>query len=157
MKSSDLIKTAKVLLASGRGKPSAASLRRATSSAYYALFHHLARDCADLLIGGTGAERSKHAWGQVYRSLEHGPVRDRCKNRSMMKKFPNSIENFANIFVTMQEKRHDADYDPFKAFVKSAVLSDIALVESVLATFSSAPVRDRRAFCAYVLFKDRNR
>lgn len=155
MKPLDLLKTSKVLLASAKGKPTDASLRRATSSAYYALFHCLARNCADLLIGGTSADRSNEAWKQVYRALDHNFAKDRCKDKAMIKKFPRKIEDFANTFVTLQEKRHQADYDPGGNFLKSGVTYDIDLAEQAVKDFSSVGAKHRRAFCAYVLFKRR--
>jgi len=129
------------------------SCRRAVSSCYYALFHCLARECADLLIGGKGSRRSNEAWRQVYRSLEHHQVKEKCMNTNMIKKFPNGIQDFANTFVLMQKKRHDADYDPFGIFTKSSVERDINLVEETIKKFKLEPVQDRRAFCAYVLFR----
>ena len=72
-----------------------------------------------------------------------------------MKAFPREIEDFANAFVTMQAKRHEADYDPNSTFYKSAVEQDIADVEDVIDRFRSAPPKDRRAFAAFVLFKKR--
>ena len=132
-----------------------ACCRRAVSSAYYALFHCLARECADLLIGGSNSARSQEAWRQVYRSLDHGPCKDRCKDKAMIKRFPKGIEDFANAFVTLQERRHIADYDPFATFVKSSVEADIAIAEQALNDFRAESTKDRRAFCAYVLLKKR--
>lgn len=152
----DLLGTAHVLLSSAEGKPTEASLRRAISSAYYALFHCLSRECADLLIGGSGPDRSGAAWRQVYRALEHGPAKTKCRKREMIRKFPDEIQNFARTFADIQEKRHSADYDPFAQFTKSAVGNDIAAVEAAIARLKSAPEKHRRAFCAYILFKDRN-
>lgn len=73
-----------------------------------------------------------------------------------MKKFPKDIEDFANLFVRMQEKRHQADYDPFEVFFKSEVAQDIAEAEDVMARFATAAVSDRRAFAAYVLLRRRS-
>lgn len=130
------------------------SCRRAVSACYYALFHCLARECADLLIGGAGSGRSEEAWRQTYRALEHGYAKNQC-SAAQGKGFPSSIENFAIIFRTMQIKRHDADYDPRARFVKSGVHGDIIIVESAITSFLSSPKRDRRAFCAWVILKDR--
>ncbi len=55
----------------------------------------------------------------------------------------------------MQKKRHDADYDPQCTVFKSAVLSDISAVETVIDDFDTAPTKDRRAFTAAILFKKR--
>lgn len=138
----------------GKSKPSQANLRRAVSSAYYALFHCLAGASADLLVGGSSATRSRHAWRQVYRALEHGTAKNACKN-GLVAQFPQQIEDFANAFVLLQTKRHDADYDPFVRLTKSAVVQDIATARRVVSDFSQAPIKDRRAFCAFVLFKTR--
>lgn len=56
----------------------------------------------------------------------------------------------------MQEKRHDADYDPYVKFTKSAVVADIALVRQAITDFIAEPTKDRRAFAAHVLFKSRD-
>jgi uncharacterized protein (UPF0332 family) len=131
------------------------NLRRAASSAYYALFHCLARSGADLLVGGAGSDRSKHAWKQVYRAIEHGSAKNACADGTIVPKFPKPIEDFANIFVTMQTKRHSADYDPSARFTKSEVVQDIATVRQAITRFYNAPLKDRRAFCAHVLFRRR--
>lgn len=151
----DLIATAQFLANGNQGKPMQAYLRRAISTAYYALFHTLAQCCADLLIGSAGAMRSKPAWNQVYRALDHGSAKYACENKKVIAKFPKEIQDFANMFVMMQIERHDADYDPDKRFFKSAVLTTIAASEVVMADFATAPSKDRRAFAAWVLFKQR--
>lgn len=154
MKPRDLIKSATILLESDRRRPSQVSLRRATSAAYYAMFHCLARSCADLLVGGTGADRSQQAWRQTYRALEHGFAKNACRD-NLTANFPDEIADFANIFVVMQEKRHAADYDPAIRLTKSEVDADIRSAERVIRRFQEAPARDRRAFAAHVLFKKR--
>lgn len=108
------------------------------------------------MIGGNGSSRSDGAWRQVYRALEHGNAKSRCNNSGMIKKFPKQIEDFANLFVQMQVKRHSADYDPFEIFVKSVVENDIDQVEQAIKDFNLAPKSDRLAFCAYVLLRERN-
>ncbi|GLH77416.1 hypothetical protein SSBR45G_23240 [Bradyrhizobium sp. SSBR45G] len=154
MDADDLLEAARHL-ASRTGKPRQAFLRRAVGTAYYAMFHCLAKNCADLLIGGTGAQRSEEAWALVYRALDHGTVRNVCSNSQTMRAFPQHIQDFGNTFVTMQKKRHDADYDPQCSVFKSAVLADINGVETVLADFEATAMKDRRAFAAAILFKKR--
>jgi len=149
----DLLKAASDLVPE-TGRPRQANLRRAASTTYYALFHTLAHCCADLLIGGTNSERSKPAWHQVYRSLNHRPTKTAC-SAPKISEFPNEIQDFANMFVTFQDKRHSADYDPKKKHFKSDVLLDIASAEIAITGFQSASIKDRRAFAAFVLFKPR--
>ena len=72
-----------------------------------------------------------------------------------MSRFPKPIEDFATAFINMQDKRHTSDYDPYQHLTKSQVIADIVLAEQALKDFDLASVKDRRAFCAFVLFKMR--
>lgn len=114
----------------------------------------LARNCADLMVGGSNAERSRHAWRQTYRALEHGFAKSACKD-GLVSQFPKVIEDFASNFVALQEKRHLADYDPFIRLTKSEVTAAIATAKETIAAFQKEPAKDRRAFAAHVLFKKR--
>jgi uncharacterized protein (UPF0332 family) len=152
----DLLVTALYLANSSKGKPRQAHLRRAVSTTYYGMFHALARCCADLLIGGTGSSRSAEAWNQVYRALGHSSVKDTCaKKKAVLAKFPQEIQDFANVFLQMQTKRDDADYNPHGTLFKSAVLIDIEIAQAAIDNFSKAPQKDRRAFAAFVMLKQR--
>ena len=106
-----------------------------------------------MIVGGRGADRSKSAWRQAYRALQHGWAKRRCQNHKIVNDFPVAIQDFAGMFVEMQNKRHLADYDPDEIFYKSEVLKDIADVEDVLSRFQKVPVKDRRAFAVYVLLE----
>ena len=153
---SDLLAVARELAgASGRPFPSQASLRRAVSTTYYALFHCMAENCADMLVGVLGSGRSLPAWHQAYRALEHGRAKQRC-GQDLIYKFPTEIQDFAKRFAIMQDRRQTADYDPSASFTQSAVIEDIDLAELRIRDFRQAPERDRRAFAAYVLMPLRN-
>jgi hypothetical protein len=104
------------------------------------------------LVGGPGALKSRPAWRQVYRSLEHGHAKNSCKDADITK-FPKSIEDFANQFVAMQIKRHEADYDPYARFFKSEVVQDIETTKRTIENFDLASKKDKLAFCAFVLFR----
>ena len=151
MKPTDLLDSARDLVAVSRGRPREANLRRAVSTTYYALFHCIAQSCADLIVGGSGADRSQSAWRQTYRALNHAYVRNQCKKQHNVTKFPQAIQVFANLFVSMQKDRHDADYDPYATFFKSQVIANIAAADVAIRQFNQAPRKDRRAFAVYVL------
>lgn len=155
MRPLDLLSTAEDLVNYTRGKPRQANLLRATSTIYYALFHTLARSCANCIIGGSGSDRSKAAWKQTYRALEHGSVRNSLKQKQTIELFPQGIQDFANSFVTFQEKRHRADYDPDEKVYKSSVLVDLGSARKVITDFEKTKLKDRRAFAALVLLKKR--
>jgi hypothetical protein len=147
----ELLASARILLRSKQGRPTDASLRRAVSAGYYALFHCVCHECADLLIGPRKSKRSEEAWRQVYRSLDHNAAKRRCRNPSI-DNFPSGIKGFADVFVTMQDKRHDADYNPRAQFTRSSVTNDLQVVGAAMTNFKKAPLSDRRAFCALLLF-----
>jgi hypothetical protein len=74
------------------------------------------------------------------------------KKKKFIKEFPNDIQDFASMFVQMQEKRHRADYDPNGLYYKSAVGNDIKAVRAIIKSFNGVDKRHRRAFVAYVVF-----
>ena len=151
----DLIATARRTVATGPGAPKQSDLRRAVSTAYYALFHCLARCCADTFAGKSRALRRAPAWRQAYRALEHGHARAQCTQPSI-RTFPPEIRNFAESFTDLQEKRHLADYDPDGRWVKEDVEQDIAGAEGAIEDFEQMPAQDRRAFAVYVLLRNRS-
>lgn len=54
------------------------------------------------------------------------------------------------MFVTMQTKRHGADYDPTGTYYKSAVQVDIDAARAAIADFESVDKKHRRAFAVYI-------
>jgi uncharacterized protein (UPF0332 family) len=150
----DLLKTASDLLPR-KGKPRQANLLRGISTVYYSLFHVLAKTAADLLIGSNRARKSHEAWQQVYRALDHNAAKKACQNQNRISLFPQEVQDFASAFVSMQEKRHKADYDPNHKVYKSELLVDIEVAGDVITNFNKVPILHRRAFAALLLFKMR--
>ena len=148
----DLINVAKALVNHSAKRPKQAELRRAVSSVYYAMFHAVARNCADSLIGS--ASRESGEWNRVYRALEHGAAKQQCQKASKTGSSA-GLRDFAAHFAHMQSKRHSADYDPASRFAKSEVSADLESALKAIADFQRLPAEERRAFAAFVLFKDR--
>ncbi|MGE0626990.1 MAG: hypothetical protein AB7O43_04140 [Hyphomicrobiaceae bacterium] len=146
MTPTDLLDVARDLLKSST-RPKQAKLRRACSTTYYALFHTLCSTCANTMIKN---KTTRRAWVQAYRCINHGTAKHKCLKKTMMNQFPNDIQDFANMFVQMQEKRHRADYDPTGLYYKSAVEADIEAVETVIDAFLKCDKRHQRAFVIYV-------
>jgi len=156
LKPEDMIVTARQLVKnSGEKRPREADLRRAVSSAYYAMFHCLCTAAADLLIGGKAAKRSDAAWRHVYRALNHGSAKNACNNQEVIKKFPDPFLDFAKEFTESQKRRHDADYDPEARFQKSDVEEFIDTAETAIRNFKQEDTADRRAFVVWLLLSDR--
>ena len=149
----DLMEVAGALAESGHAPPTQARLRRAVSTAYYAMFHCLAASAADLFIGTVRSP----AWHRTYRALEHGRARSACRQAQTMSEFPAGVRDFAKAFVVLQTERQQADYAlDMDAYRKSDVLRRIASAEQAIGRFEQADVAARRAFAAQVLFRQRS-
>lgn len=155
LRPSDLLETARHLAVADRHRPRQARLRRAVSSAYYAVFHHLAATCSDLLVGAGRGGRRSPAWRHVYRSLEHGLARSVCIDGRRMATFPVGVRSFAESFVALQRRRHLADYDPAIRFTRLEVLADIGDAAAAIRGFHAEAAAHRRAFAALVRLKSR--
>lgn len=152
----DLIASARRLLGEGlRGQPRQSDLKRAMSTAYYAMFHALCRNCADFLIGKSSASRSEPAWRQAYRAVDHGHDKTQCGNSGVMARFPSEIGSFAIKIGQLQEKRHRADYDLSNGFTRHDVLTEIDATETAIKRPQAANTKDRRAFAAWTVMKIR--
>ena len=149
--SRDLIEAARGLTELSRRRPAQANLRRAVSTAYYAMFHRLARVAADSLVG----RRRNEAWHQVYRALEHGSARKACGNKQAMSRFAYQIQGFAETFVTLQHLRHKADYALEARYEKLVVLAAINEAEDAIAQLEQADKQQLRTFAVHVLFRRR--
>lgn len=154
MQPRNFLSTAETLLKTGNGAPSLTNLRRAQSTIYYALFHCLARDCADMLIGTQGANRSKKAWLQVYRALHHGRAWERCNDVNKFG-FPDSVKEFAAQFRSFQLKRENADYDPTLKLTKGEVQIDLEVARQTVTDYKLESIKHRRAFAAFILLEKR--
>lgn len=129
----DLLEQAVHLADRDPRKPRQASLRRAVSSAYYALFHLLVEEASGLFTATPGVA---YATG---RALSHGEMLT-VSQRFAVGQLPKSIagaggplfatsagpagdavKRVAATFVLLQQKRHEADYDRAKSFTRSEV------------------------------------
>ena len=155
----ELISLARELAAravgSGPGDPRQTDLRRAVSSAYYAMFHALCTICADMLAGADQASARPTSWLLAYRALEHGYARNRFRDYSGMTEFPRAIRRFGDLFVEMQRLRQLADYDPSASFEPDTVSEHIERASRAIADLTRAPRADLRALALYVLLRPR--
>ena len=138
----------------GRGAPQQAKLRRAISSAYYALFHHLVESSTDLLVNrkNRGTER----YALVYRSFEHRRMADTCKRFSSDGSRSQLTRRCATLFVELQTDRHDADYDPDKKLTLSEAKTAIIKARTAMMMLGLDVERERFLFLTALLFKPRS-
>ena len=153
MQTEELLQLARHIVEHRRRRPSQVSLRRALSTAYYALFHALAQNGADELVGKTAALRESDAWQMAYRGVEHGRATSVFRNGPFMARFSPAIREFGRFFIEMQNSRQRADYNPRANFTKSFVLECISDAERMVARFRAANATDRRTLSSRILFK----
>jgi len=113
----------------GRGKPRTIALRRAISTAYYAVFHVLGQHTATRLIGGSGWT-TVHA--SVARWITHtdlAALADAANGRgnAALQRALGAVDprlaDLAQDFIDLQAARHGADYDDYFDVSKAATLS----------------------------------
>lgn len=150
----DLLSLADRLAKASPKKPRQADLRRSISTAYYALFHALAKSGADLLVGTTKAYRSEKAWQQMYRAIDHGRARTASEAARNLG-FPQALKDCADAFVELQKARHDADYDPLYRPARHDAQLAVVRARDAIAKLRSAPVKHRRAFAVQLLMQKR--
>jgi len=136
----DLLEQAETLAQLDPRRPKQANLRRAVSSAYYALFHLLTSEASALYAAESGMA------ARINRTLNHGEMK---KASSMIAndKLPKGVQppggtyttppdlkSVANAFVSLQQARHEADYDLARTFRRQEAL---AFVEEARQAFEA--------------------
>jgi len=143
------------------GPPRQADIRRAISSAYYAVFHLTMTALADEFIGRS--HRSTPRYALVYRRIDHRALRELCievLRPSPTRKyapyipangFGADIEAFCFAATELQQQRHTADYDPIPRFLKLDALVAINAARNAVLCFTQATPAHRRAFLTILL------
>jgi uncharacterized protein (UPF0332 family) len=132
----DLLEQARHLARREPKKPRQASLRRAVSSAYYALFHMLLHEGTQLLFPNKPAGLRERA----SRAFSHGEARTVCEAWAKGNPIVDfaalpiepQLQDIAATFVNLQEARHKADYDLKKTFDRVEVLRLIDKVQGAM-------------------------
>ena len=130
-------------------------LRRAVSTAYYAMFHSLANSNANILVGDAPSDNNTAAWNRTYRALDHGTARSRFRNTEHMASFPREVREFADTFIDLQSERHTADYNPSPTFTVSGALRTIDQARQAILRFAGTSLEIRRNLATYILFGNR--
>lgn len=161
---SDLLAQARRLATMDKGKPKQANLRRAVSTAYYALFHFLGEEAVTMLVG---ASPSSQPLAQLARrALVHGKMNALCQEftkptpkSELLKPFwntlgiPNAagILNIAETFSDLQQERHDADYNLARIFTKAEAVQACVRAEQALKDWKAAKISHPKVCSLFAL------
>ena len=151
----DLIATSRLLTSTTESHPAPLpdSLRRAVSTAYYALFHALANSNADCLIGAPADPLLQHAWNRVQRGLDHTAARRNLEQDRH--RFSQPVQEFIATFAALQNARHTADYDSSRQFSLTEAQSWINQAEKAITDFMAVDSNERRAVAVQALVRGR--
>lgn len=137
----DLLEQAKHLALRERGKPKQASLKRAVSTAYYALFHLLVREASNRVTPTQPPHLVKH----VQRAFDHTNMKSVCSSlenaQSKLGKLfalpPSSdLLTVASSFVRVQTARNGADYSATQTLLRVDALNEIERVREAFEAWS---------------------
>ena len=121
-------------------QPSQGALRRATSTAYYAMFHALATSNANLIAGARTPANQQH-WTTTYRALRHSRAQNPLHGWPHL--FSQPIQDFASVIGDMKRRREGADYNPDATFAQEQVNTWIDHAEQAITDFNAAPIPER--------------
>jgi uncharacterized protein (UPF0332 family) len=144
----DLLQQALQLIHNEPRKPKQASLRRAVSTAYYALFH--------MLISESVANwRAASLRTELARAFDHGTMKA-ASDRLLQFRFAGeqasvvaALKFVANTFAALQQNRHKADYDNAKFWMKTEALDLVRSAERAFGEWRS--IRDEQIAQQYLL------
>jgi uncharacterized protein (UPF0332 family) len=135
----DLLEQAYDLAQKEPSNPKQASLRRAVSTAYYALFHLL----IDEAVSKWSVQRQR---SQLARTFEHGKMKGICNEVVETAKSGGMVlpelSVVARNFIQLQQHRHTADYDNSKQWSSSQVLNVLALATDAFAAWQAIAMQD---------------
>ena len=156
MISDDLIEAAELLLSGPSGRPKQAMLKRSISTAYYALFHALAYNNVDALLGWS--LQSARYWetiSPVYRLIEHGPAKNALARITRDHPQAELFIRVGSAFAELQKQRMVADYDPKPVFTLPAARELIVVAREAIADVRSLQRDDRRFLASQLIAKPR--
>jgi hypothetical protein len=136
----------------GRRNLQRAAMRRAVSSAYYAVFHGICFVCTRTL----GLWRRDPSLTEpIYRLLDHGQIRKRLNGREAAEIGPVIVE-IGTDFAELQALRHLADYSPPSLDLqRSEALSAVARARKTIADLESLDDDQCRRLAVLLITKAR--
>lgn len=164
--SEDLLALATELSTIDSRRPRQASLRRAVSTAYYALFHLLVEEAASFFVSGDRQSMRE----ALSRAFNHGAMQKVAEGFASAKVSPKikcllpeetlpvELIRVAQAFVDLQQARHGADYDLGRRYFRN---DSLALIDQARRAFTDwGSIRSNpsaRVFLFGLLVQDRIR
>jgi uncharacterized protein (UPF0332 family) len=144
-----MLDAAQILLEAGRS--SSAFKRRAVSTAYYAVFHALAKSCSTSVLPGETYD--SRDFERVYRTLDHGPLAT-AFNKDPLNQI-DAVRRIGEVVVRLQSERKRADYLPPTRNVFSVSQANALLRQAreAVQAIDALSAEERRTLAVWLLFK----
>ena len=155
----DYLEQARHLARRERTRPKQASLRRAVSVAYYALFHLLCDEASGVLVRGLRDGNDLQA--RTARTLEHGTMARVCRafasdalpsGLQFLRPLDADLRLVARVFAEMQEERHRADYNTQAQFSRIDTIALIDQTEEAFDAWNRVRQSDAATYFLFALF-----
>jgi uncharacterized protein (UPF0332 family) len=136
----DLLQQADHLAAYEGANHTQVALRRAVSTAYYALFHLLIADAATRWQGSPAANTG------LERGFQHGPMKDISKRfgnpswkdwHGNSRSIPSALQQVAHAFVELQDERHTANYNSYEQWSLAEVQATLNTAHAAFRNWQS--------------------
>ncbi len=141
----DLLTQARQLAVKEPRRPLQASLRRAVSASYYALFHFLVDEATRRMLPGHDRAALRHCLARAFGHGDMRQVAQRFSDNNVSRKLHPGLNGqplqpalvgVAGAFVDLQQARHEADYDRARRFTRGEVLDLVSRAEQALADWN---------------------
>lgn len=140
-----------------------ASLRRAISAAYYALFHLLTEEAAKAMCAGANLADLRMV---VRRAFEHTGMKTAAKGfgagnppdiwKPLLAAPSADLQRVARSFVDLQEARTQADYDLGRSVTREEAIDLVERVESAFEAWKAIrKTKEAKVFLTALLVHDR--
>jgi uncharacterized protein (UPF0332 family) len=159
----DLAEQARHLARREPRRPKQASLRRAMSTAYYALFHLL-------IAESTLNWKRSNQRAQFGRIFEHGQMKKACEKKLreidlLLRTKPDpspdvmvlqQLRVVVAAFLRLQQQRHTADYDNSRQWARHEIILELANLDHAFASWKTIREEDpAQDFLITLLLRDR--
>lgn len=134
----------------GPGQPRNVNLRRASSTAYYAVFHAVALAVSEILLPGAPAD---DRWG-VARYVSHTSIKRVCgwvsgdrppqhlRSVVLRLRLDVAVTNASNAYTDLPLGREAADYDHTAEFSRPGTLASVRSAERAVDSLRGRPFSD---------------
>lgn len=166
LESEELFEQAELLIVPRQpGPPRQVDVRRAISAAYYAVFHHVCAEVADVFVGKTLRREARYS--RAYRSIDHSSLASICRSIEGMKVDPTlaafapngaftaALKEFAADTLYLKAQRHRADYDPSGLLRTIDARTAIFRGRRAISSYRKSSSDEQMAFLTLLAFKGR--